>query len=270
MALSKLTVNKHNVRRAEVFKANGLNILDVQYAHPHFAGYGHGECILCGQKHLKWLFSIKFDEPQGLVALAKVGAGIDREGEVTLFPVGSKCITDWLDAIPETPEKLEALKRWDREMTRCKQAMKAKVVEDLCESAGYESPEAAVEAFNATSYRQRRSALNRYETNRMQRNARKVLYKTGARKTVQDWLKNLQLVLDWIKNNPEPEQSPEEKELQDLLTRGRAAWANKDKLQPYYQGVFEDIGAKVAKAGRFFSDSQKRYYTDLLKKLEAA
>ena len=104
MALSERTVNRHNIKRAKVFQENGLNDLDVQYAHPKFMGYGEGTCILCDKQHLKWLFSIKFDEPQGLVALAKVGAGIDREGEVTLAPVGSKCITDWLDAVPETPE----------------------------------------------------------------------------------------------------------------------------------------------------------------------
>ena len=38
----------------------------------------------------------------------KISTGITRTDAVTLMPVGSKCIKDWLDAVPESAEKLAA------------------------------------------------------------------------------------------------------------------------------------------------------------------
>lgn len=284
MALSKRTVNQHNIKRAEVFAANGLNDLDVAYAHPRFNGFGTGTCVLCGQQHLKWLFSIKFDAPSGIVALAKVGIGIDREGEVTLSPVGSKCITDWLDAIPETPEKLAALKRWEHEMRRCKEAMTAKVVEDLCNEFGFPTAEAAYAAYASVvgDYRRVRAALTRYEANRLSRNAPKVRNMRGSRATVRAWLEDLKKVLDTRPTPPPaptppvspaaPSSAPATPALpqadQDLLARGDAAWIYRDRLTPYNQTAFTDIAQKVRRYGKFVSLAQRNYYTDMLAKLE--
>jgi len=292
MALSERTINKHNIKRAVVFKQLGLNVLDVQYAHPKFDGYGHGTCALCDKKHLKWLFSIKFDAPQGLVALAKVMTDIDRDSEVTITPVGSKCINDWLDAVPETAEKLEALTRWHTEMEKCKKAMKERVVEDLCEKAGYDSPQAAYDAWIElqNSYAGRhalRVALTRYEVSRLRRHALRIKHKTSSRVTVKNWLENLQKGIDQFNSHPEvvappaparpasptppaPAKTNIKQEITDLLARGTKAWANKDILKPYNQTAFEDIAKKVGKQGYFASLRQKNYYTDLLKKLETA
>ena len=294
MALSKRTVNKHNIRRAEVFKENGLNNMDVQYAHPNFIGYGNGECTLCGQKNLKWLFSIRFEAPGGMVALAKVMTDIIRDSEVTLHPIGSKCITDWLDAVPETAEKLEALKRWDREMVRCREAMKAKVVEDLCEDAGFETPEDAYTAWHdlqqsyagrITTYR----TLGRYDAKRLSRNAKKIRYKTGARKTVQEWLKDLLKVLAAPLadvTEPTPRVSPVRRGLTypkpapvvhvlskdhaALLARGKASMSVLHTLPSYQQNAFTDITRKVESQGKFVSERQLSYYADMIKKLEKA
>lgn len=281
MALSERTINKHNIKRAEVFKANGLNILDIQYAHPAFSGFGDATCALCDKKHIKWLFSIKFDAPQGLVALAKVEAGIDRDAEVTLRPVGSKCITDWLDAVPSTPEKLEALKRWNTEMEKCKQAMKAKVVEDLCIAAGFESPLDAVEAYTSLSYDARWS-LPRRSRNRLSNNAYGIKNMRSSRGTVKNWLEDLTNALAFESARWAPERqgsgvsvpvpapvvkAPSEDE--KLLERGRAAWANRDALKPYHQKAFANMGVQAARNGRFVSEAQRKFYTDLLKQMEA-
>jgi hypothetical protein len=281
MALSERTVNKHNIKRAEVFKEHGLNTLDVQYAHPAFAGYARDEqeCTLCGHKHIKWLFSIKFDAPQGLVALAKVEVGIDRDSEVTLRPVGSKCIQDWLDAVPETPEKLEVLKRWNAEMERCKQAMKAKIVEDLCEQAGFETPLAAFEAYQSLSHRARWS-LPRKDAKRLADNAYGIKHKRSSRGTVKLWLAALVAALRfeselWAPkqadpSTPEPTPAPVKQLTEDekLLERGRVAWGNRHVLKGYHQQAFASMGKQAAEKGGFVSDSQRKFYTDLLKQME--
>jgi len=284
MALSEKTVNRHNIKRAEVFAANGLNDLDVQYAHPAFKGYGHGTCALCGKQHLKWLFSIKFDAPSGLVALAKIETDIIRDQEVTLHPVGSKCIVDWLDAVPETAEKLEALKRWEAEMQKCRAAMKAKVVEDLCKQAGYDSPEDAFEAYQATSS-QARWRLPYKSRRRLANNAYGIRHKRVSRGTAKLWLEDLaecqrvQAELDAAETGAPPPADPPppaddlaklEDADADLIRRGRVAWANRDALRPYQARDFEDIGKKVVKYGSFRSGAQRRYYADMLTRMEDA
>ena len=83
MALSKKTVNAHNLKRAEVFAEHGLGDHDVRYAHPAFLGEGTAECCLCGKKGLRYLFAIKFDAPDMTVALGKVATGLVRTEEET-------------------------------------------------------------------------------------------------------------------------------------------------------------------------------------------
>lgn len=300
MALSEQTVSKHNIKRAEAFARLGLGTADIQYAHPSFLGRDNSidgsVCELCGQQHLRWLFSIRFEEPHALVALAKVDTDIIRTEEVNVNPVGSKCIQDWLDAVPESMEKLEVLKRWEREMSACKKAMKAYVVEQLCLEAGYETPQDAFEAYQslATSRdgrRAMRKVMDYREVRRFDRNARKVRYKTGSRKTVKDWLENLKDSLEALENlpplpePPQPTRSPflrpvngtptppptppaTDPDVDALLERGRLAWANRSVLDKRHQDAFEDIGKKVTKHGKFITPRQRKYYTDLLRKLE--
>jgi hypothetical protein len=284
MALSEKTVNRHNLRRADVFAANGLNNMDVQYAHPHFEGYGHGTCSLCGKQHLKWLFSIKFDVPSGIVALAKVFTDITRDKEVTLQPVGSKCIVDWLDAVPESAEKLEALRRWETEMKRCKQAMKAKVVEDLCRQAGFDTPQDAFDAYQATSSAARWK-LPYKSRRRLANNAYGIRHKRVSRGTAKLWLEGLaecqriQAELDAAETGaatpevaaePEPTTPALSQEDAEIVERGRVAWANRSVLRDYQRRDFEDIGRKVVKFGSFRSSAQRRYYADMLRRMEDA
>lgn len=139
MALSEKTINTHNIKRAEIFAANGLGDHDVCFAHPEFTGYASSDvdCTLCGHRHIKWLFSIRFDAPDALTALGKVSTGLIRTEEVTLSPVGSKCITDWLEAVPESAEKLEALKRWHYEITKANKAKSKMALKTKLASYGY-------------------------------------------------------------------------------------------------------------------------------------
>lgn len=290
MALSKKTVNTHNLKRADVFAANGLGNHDVRYAHPAFQGYGHAECILCGKQNLKWLFAIKFDAPDLTVALGKVATGLIRTDEVTLSVVGSKCITDWLDAVPDSIEKLEALKRWDKEMGKLKEAKKLKVCEDLCaelaEARGWEIPEdsTARKVVNTHYYKtgwNARTALPYQERRRFAKTSTKVLYGTCVRKTAQTWIVNLELVLDQQAKidaakvapaNKPDDANPAAAEIEEmdddlldmkdpdeakLILRGRKAWTawnqdeDPDKLNEWERTTFTDIGTKVVKYRSF-------------------
>jgi len=140
MALTKKTASHHNLKRAEVFKAHGINDWDVKFAHPHFLGADcspeGGTCSLCGQQHLKWLYSITFTAPDLPTSLGAITKGIARTEEVTFNPVGSVCINDWFDALPESVEKLEALKRWKIEMEKEKAAKKVQAIENAMKKHG--------------------------------------------------------------------------------------------------------------------------------------
>ena len=278
MALSERTLNRHNLKRADVFAANGLNDMDVQYARPTFTGYGHGTCGLCGKQHIKWLFSIKFEVPSGLVALGKIMTGIDRDSEVTINPVGSKCINDWLDALPTTTDKLEELRaRWKQEMRKCKQAMTAKIVEDLCAKAGYATPEDAYNAYaGAVRFTWR---LDRSTRKQLSNNAYRIKNKRSSRGTVVKWLENLVSLLAAVTTTPAPAVTPPTPPPAapaqpvaltaadaDVVKRGRSV-TNLSALRHRQKGDFSDILSKVEKAGKFASNSQRRYFTDMLKKL---
>jgi hypothetical protein len=204
MALSKKTISKHNLKRAEVFAEHGLGDHDVAFAHPNFEGLmagGDQDCCLCGHRHIAWQFSIKFDEPDVATALGKVSTGLVRTEEVTLKYVGSKCITDWLDAVPESKEKLEALKRWDAEMKKCLKAKKLHAAETYCEQAGFCATEThtarqvAYRVFNSLT-KKARSGLTWKEWKSLTRNAWKVRQGTCAATTSKNWLALLQKALE--------------------------------------------------------------------------
>jgi len=305
VALSKKTINKHNLKRAEVFAKHGLGDHDVAFAHPEFIGYENDgdDCILCEHKNIKWLFAIHFEAPDTPTALGKVATGLVRTEEVTLSPVGSKCITDWLDAVPESAEKLEALKRWDKEMSKCKAAMKVKVCEDLClellETRGLSVEEdktarqTVYALFHKTGYKAR-SVLSWYDRKALSKNAYKVLDGTCVRKTAQEWIKRLEPVLDkqaeldaQKASEPEPETVKMVEPTQpipdddlaelaaddaELINRSRKAWdAGASKLDDYERNAIKDIAAKVVKFGSFAPGGKQRgFFEKLVDRLEKA
>lgn len=303
MTLSKKTVNAHNLRRADVFAKHGLGDHDVRYAHPAFLGYGEAECILCGKQNLKWNFAIRFDAPDLTVALGKIATGLVRTEEVTLSVVGSTCINDWLDAVPESTEKLEALKRWDHEMKKMNMAKKKKVCEDLCtelcETRGIAIPEdhsardVAYKLYKGTGS-QARGALTWFDRNRLNKNTYKVYTGTCARKTAQTWISNLETVLDAqaqidaAVTPPEPTANNDDDNIAllvldgdlvtfkatdeaELIQRARNAWEGGEHgLDDWEQTTLMDIGAKVIKYKSFASGKQRKFYAKLLAKLEAA
>lgn len=307
MALSERTISRHNIKRAEVFAKYGLNTLDLNTVKPRFVGYSRlreEECVLCGQKHLKWLFALHFAEPQGLVALAKIETGIAREGEVTLAPVGSKCINDWIDALPETQEKLELLKRWYAEIELMKGAMKAKVVEELCEAAGFETPEKAAEVADAIfdiyggsrDYYTACGAVGRREMRWFQKRIQQIRTKRATKATAMRWLDDLTKMRAAIEARraydaglrvpttapgapavpapapAAPAATAMDPEDRKLLDRGAALFANHaDKLYSDKQRTdFQEIAARTEATGSFRSSRTRQYFADMVRKMERA
>ncbi len=284
MALSEKTISKHNIKRAEVFAAHGLGDADVAFAHPAFAGCSDGDtdCVLCGHRHIIYLFSIRFAAPDLTTALGKVSTGLVRTEEVTLKFVGSKCITDWLDAVPESAAKLEALKRWAVEVEKMKRVMVAKVVEKLCAEAGFESPLAAFERFKNADAKARWK-LTHIERAQLKRNAFGIKNATATRATVKTWLANLAKLVEieaTLAPKVEEIEAAPEKPADDLahvfpadaevIRAARKAWeSGKANLDERQQAAVISI-AKFAQANGQMTASQFSYFKVLLAKLEAA
>lgn len=277
MALSEKTISKHNLKRAEVFAAHGLGDHDVAFAHPEFAGHmagGDQNCCLCGHKHIHWQFAIRFDAPDATTALAKITTGLVRTEAVTLKYVGSKCITDWLDAVPESAAKLEALKRWDVEMKKMKKAMIAKVVADLCAEAGYDTPQDAYDAYISASWKAK-SKLHYTDRKQLKRNAYKVKKQTLSRGTLKTWLANLatlvanQAALDAAaqaepKTTTETTTPKQEKKIMTVLEQADEVFAAglHENLSAKARSAFLDIRKKGKKYG--LSGPQENYLAKLV------
>ena len=282
--LTKTTTNAYNLKRAKRFADAGINSADVTYAHPEFMGCGESICTLCDHPHIVYLFRLRFDAPSLVDALGGVAKGITRTTEVVFDNVGSTCITQWFDALPESAEKLAALARWHKEVTKMKAAMAKKVVESLCLKAGYETPEDAYEAFKTLQLgfgKPARTALNYKARKQLTRNARNIRFSRSSRGTVKSWLASLELALA-AQNAaapvaaPEPAVDPELAKLsdedRDLIERGRTSWkAGKANLNDWERTAFKDIGQKVVKFGSFAPGGKQRaLYADMLTKLEAS
>ncbi len=200
MALSQQTINKHNLKRAQVFAQHGLGTHDIHLAHPKFEGPnagGNQDCVLCDHKHIVWQFSITFDVPDVATMLGKVSTGLKRTEEVTLKYVGSKCITDWLDAVPESTEGLEELReRWAAEIKKCEAAKKLVAAEKYCEEAGFvahadtSARKVAYQCWLLLSY-QDRAGLTWKQQKSFKRNAYKVRFGTCSPGTTKKWLEML-------------------------------------------------------------------------------
>jgi hypothetical protein len=304
MSLSEQTVNKHNIKRAEVFQANGLCDLDVAFAEPKFVGYSDGasDCGLCGHQHIRWLYAIHFAAPDPMTALAKVFLEITRTHEVTLAPVGSKCITDWLDAIPESAAKLEALKHWASALKAANKAKRAKLLENKILKLGYSNSEALYDraepvrkALAAMNYKERAALCTTIGKDGWTHRSSVLTFTYRAKTGTLGYAKKAQALHDALvaiepllkAGSPVVEVSPEAEEITELLTltagglseadaeliiRGRETYRQGlDKaLDDYEVDALADIGKKVLHYSSFASSKQRGFFEQLVKKAEAS
>ncbi|HET6494516.1 MAG TPA: hypothetical protein VFH61_04015, partial [Thermoleophilia bacterium] len=294
MSLTEETANSYNLKRAQRFADAGINAADVTYAHPEFLGIGDTACSLCDHAHIVWLFRLRFDAPDLIDSLAGIAKGIHRTAEVVFDNVGSTCITQWFDALPESAEKLAALGRWHAEVQKMNALKKRKACESLCLKAGYDSPEAAFDAWGALdlySYKSAaRKALTGSQRAQLKRNAYGVKHATSSVPTVKAWLANLLVAVtaanlatdasiteeitthapSLIPPTPVDELAKLSATDRDAIVRGRAAWkSGKANLNAWEQDTFKDIGQKVVKYGSFAPGGKQRaLYVKLLSLLE--
>jgi len=298
MSLTEDTTNSYNLKRAQRFADAGVNAADVTYAHPEFIGIGDTACSLCDHAHILYLFRLRFDAPDLIDSLAGVAKGIHRTGEVVFDNVGSTCITQWFDALPESAEKLAALARWHAEVQKMNAMKKQKACESLCAKAGFDSPEAAFSAWLAMDFHSysspARKALKSSQRAQLKRNAYGVKNATAGVATVKTWLANFAAAvaaclaaaatLDKSVEEVVAEVAPHlttpsawdgvvkaaakaraddlaklSDEDRDLIQRGRAGWkAGKANLNDWEVGTFTDIGQKVVKYGSFAPGGKQR------------
>ena len=271
MALSEATVNKHNIKRAEVFAANGLCDLDIAFAHPEFTGYATSDtdCGLCGHKHIKWLFAIRFDAPDITTALGKITTGIVRTEAVAIKPVGSKCITDWLQAVPESMEKLEALKRWDKELAKANRAKAKKALENKLVALGYPTLADLADACLVAYHDLKKASVGSWLLrNTLRKYGKKAKYNriksAGTVKKAHDYVVEASALLPAKPTEADPLAHCDD-DTRKAILKGRDVWKTGAKhLTAIDRLAFVNIGKSLVKYGSFYSDTQRESYAVLI------
>jgi len=293
MPLSEKNVNAYNIRRAEAFAAAGVNDWDVRWARPEFAGKGHGDCALCGKKDILWIYILHFDAPDMIQSIGAIEKQITRTEAVTFDPVGSECIQTWVEALPESLEKLEFLKRWKIEIQKMNRAKAAQATVNYLKKHGFESVEIALDRAKAVE-----DALNEAAKHAVGYYAkvlgftyydRCALTKLRGRLKRQGRLSHnaLKYLIDLIVRGEQaraeqsakpaatqPAQPAAPAILSDpLMVRAQKVLSDPallNSLDSYRQSVVKDIVEKVTKFGSFRSASQKGYLESLVVKAEQA
>ena len=89
-------MSRHDKKRAARFADRAIGAEDTQYSSTSYVGEGADSCCLCDTK-IKYQFRLTFNTP--------------GKAPVVFEPVGSKCITDWMKALPASPERDAAMAR---------------------------------------------------------------------------------------------------------------------------------------------------------------
>lgn len=101
-----------NVRRAMQFESQGITAKDINYAKTSYILDEPGHCSLCGTA-IRYQFRLMFDRP-------------DEPQPIIFFPVGSVCIKDWVEALPDSPKKSALLRELDAELGKAEEAQQQK------------------------------------------------------------------------------------------------------------------------------------------------
>lgn len=112
----------HNEKRKARFAAAGVTEKDIRFAVPSFMGESESgaNCTLCDHE-IKNLFELEFCRP--------------GEPPISFQPVGCVCITDWVKAMPASPEREAALARIKEAEKLMAQMKAAKKIENRADSA---------------------------------------------------------------------------------------------------------------------------------------
>jgi len=115
--------NRFDEKRASRFAAAGIDVADLASAETFYMGEDDGAaCCLCDHP-IKYCFGITFANRPG------------GEDDVTMAPVGSNCITHWMRALPDCPERDAALANVKAAERRRDELVRAKRKEERAKRA---------------------------------------------------------------------------------------------------------------------------------------
>ena len=100
----------HNRKRAIRFQEKGVTPKHIQYAQIKYVNEQKTHCVLC-DRDIEYQFRLLFDVP-------------GQPEPIIFYPIGSTCITDWMDALPETPAKQAVQKQLELEFEKAELAHK--------------------------------------------------------------------------------------------------------------------------------------------------
>lgn len=98
---------EHNLKRAQRFSEAGITHEHVDYAQVKYIKDESSECVLCDTE-IVYQFRLLFDIP-------------GRPQPIIFFPVGSTCITDWMNALPDSLNKAKIMIQAHEEIAKAEE-----------------------------------------------------------------------------------------------------------------------------------------------------
>jgi hypothetical protein len=145
-----------NIKRAAQFEAQGITAGDINYARTSYVLENPSHCTLCGTA-IRYQFRLMFDRP--------------NEPQPTIFfPVGSVCIMDWVEALPDSPRKITLLRELKEELEKA-EAVQAEKKKATAETRRVQQKERSAGIKQREAERKRKLA-ERKEQKRKEREAR--------------------------------------------------------------------------------------------------
>ena len=249
-------MSRHNEKRAARFEAAGIGSADLATSATSYYDDAGGNCALCDHD-IKYRYLLTFHkDPRA----------------VEFFPVGSKCITDWVKALPDSSGRqaaLDSIKEAEREMRRQQKVLDALLRDGDGDGANlmrifFRLPK-EVQENDATPLGDIGQRVLKYKSfsSDRQRNFFGALVRKGAAAHGVNARRE-----PGPASNGAQEAQATPAEVCNDDAEGRALFERYKALGADYVrergGALADIGAKVAHIGAFASPGQRRYFGALV------
>lgn len=259
--MTKLTAKeRHNRKRAARIEAAGVRVDNLLDADTAFVGHnddGTSTCALCDHA-IKWLFRLSLNTESGWAEFE---------------PVGSTCITDWVEALPISSAQSELITRLKlakgeaaklKAETRARNALLKQLNEDEAKAVReyWAAPKHVREDDTLTDI------IFRVEKYRRFASVKQFGFFAGR---LQRLLKGSARIQAETKTAEAPKVTQSD-EVAALLERGRDVFrTGKAKLlDDRDREALEDIGKRVANYGTFVSDRQRSFFQAILRRADEA
>lgn len=250
--------SRHDRKRAERFAARGIGEADLPSAQTAYLGDGGGACCLCDTKIVH----------QYLLTFASGDATTE------FFPVGSKCITDWMRAMPESVERDEAIAR----VRAAESVMRAqrKVLKAFEKAEDHDAAKlmriffrlpSALQADDSAALGDIGQRVTRYRE--FKSDSQRRYFASLVRRAARDHGVDASGLPGSGRQAAQPEEPPAvcqgDEQGAALMERYRAL---PDGFAQERGGPLLDIGSKVERMRSFASDGQRSYFANLVEGAE--